>query len=76
AEHIIDKQKGKFDPTEFRDRYQEALLELVRARKAGRKAPKAKAEPKPSNVVNLFDALKKSLGAEAGAKSKSPKSRG
>ncbi|MDG4852463.1 MULTISPECIES: Ku protein [unclassified Mesorhizobium] len=76
AEHIIDKQKGKFDPTEFRDRYQEALLELVRARKAGRKAPKAKAEPKPSNVVNLFDALKKSLGAEAGAKPKSPKSRG
>ncbi|PBB91532.1 Ku protein [Mesorhizobium sp. WSM3864] len=76
AEHIIDKQKGKFDPTEFRDRYQETLLELVRARKAGRKAPKAKAEPKPSNVVNLFDALKKSLGAEAGAKSKSPKSRG
>lgn len=33
AEHIIDKQKGKFDPTEFRDRYQEALLELVRAKK-------------------------------------------
>ncbi|PBC02777.1 Ku protein [Mesorhizobium sp. WSM3860] len=76
AEHIIDKQKGKFDPTEFRDRYQEALLELVRAKKAGRKTPKAKAEPKPSNVVNLFDALKKSLGAETGEKPKSPKSRG
>ncbi|CDX22556.1 conserved hypothetical protein [Mesorhizobium sp. ORS 3324] len=76
AEHIIDEKKGTFDPTEFRDRYQEALLELVRAKKAGRKAPKAKAEPKPSNVVNLFDALKKSLNAEAGGKRRSPKPKG
>lgn len=74
AEHIIDKQRGNFDPTEFRDRYQEALLELVRTKKAGRKAPRARAGPKPSNVV-LFDALKKSLNAEAGREPKTPKSR-
>ncbi|MER9689062.1 Ku protein [Mesorhizobium sp. M0139] len=61
AERIIDKKKGKFDPSTFEDKYEDALLELIRAKKAGKKAPKAQAAPKPSNVVNLFDALKKSL---------------
>jgi DNA end-binding protein Ku len=68
AQHIIDKKKTKFDPSKFDDRYEDALLELIRAKKAGRKAPKAKAPHKPSNVVNLFDALKKSLNAEGGGK--------
>ncbi|TPN34630.1 Ku protein [Mesorhizobium sp. B2-3-3] len=67
AELIIDKKKAKFDPSKFEDKYEDALLELIRAKKAGRKAPKAKAPPKPSNVVNLFDALKKSLSSEGGS---------
>ncbi|RWA58165.1 Ku protein [Mesorhizobium sp.] len=71
AEHIIDRKGTKFDPSKFDDRYEDALLELIRARKAGRKAPKAKAPPKPSNVVNLFDALKKSLNAEGAGKAAS-----
>ncbi|MEI9419008.1 non-homologous end joining protein Ku [Mesorhizobium sp. Cs1321R2N1] len=66
AELIIDKKKTKFDPSKFDDKYEEALLELIRAKKAGHKAPKAKAAPKPSNVVNLFDALKKSLSPDSG----------
>ncbi|RWD60258.1 MAG: Ku protein [Mesorhizobium sp.] len=68
ARHIIDSKKTKFDASKFDDRYEDALLELIRAKKAGKKAPKAKAPPKPSNVVNLFDALKKSLNAEGGGK--------
>ncbi|WFP76980.1 Ku protein [Mesorhizobium sp. WSM4906] len=68
AEHIIDQKKTKFDPSKFDDRYEDALLELIRAKKAGKKAPKARAPAKPSNVVNLFDALKKSLNAEGGRK--------
>jgi DNA end-binding protein Ku len=71
AEHIIDKKAAKFDPSGFDDKYEEALLELIRARKAGRKAPKAKAASRPSNVVNLFDALKKSL-ADDGAQDEAP----
>jgi DNA end-binding protein Ku len=76
AEHIIDKKRAKFDPSKFDDRYENALLELIRAKKAGKKAPKAKAAPQPSNVINLFDALKKSLssGAEAGAPAKAKSS--
>jgi DNA end-binding protein Ku len=71
AELIIDKKKAKFDPSKFDDKYEDALLELIRAKKAGHQAPKAKAAPKPSNVVNLFDALKKSLSSDSGS-TKSP----
>ena len=35
AEHIIDKKKAKFDPSKFDDKYEDALLELIRAKKAG-----------------------------------------
>lgn len=64
ARDIIKKKAGKFDPSEFDDQYEEALIELIRAKKAGCKVPKAKPAEKPSNVVNLFDALKKSLAAD------------
>ena len=67
ASHIIErKKKTKFDPSKFEDKYEDALLELVKAKGAGKKPPAAKAPPKPSNVVNLFDALKKSLNADGG----------
>ena len=71
AQHIIDKKQAKFDPSKFDDKYEDALLELIRAKKAGKKAPKAKAAARPSNVVNLFDALKKSLAGE-GASAEKP----
>lgn len=67
AEHIIDKKKGKFDPDKFEDRYENALIELLKAKQAGReiKAPK---ESRPSNVVNLMDALRKSIDGEKAAR--------
>ena len=67
AAHIIDKKKGKFDPSKFEDRYESALLALVKAKKAGGKPPVVSSPAKASNVVNLFDALKKSLACEGGA---------
>ncbi|TPJ20160.1 Ku protein [Mesorhizobium sp. B2-7-3] len=72
AELIIDKKKTKFDPSKFDDKYEEALLELIRAKRAGHKAPKAKEAPKPSNFVNLFDALKKSLSSDSAPTKSSP----
>ncbi|MGE0283191.1 MAG: Ku protein [Rhizobiaceae bacterium] len=71
ATHIIDKKTAKFDPTKFEDKYENALLELIKAKQAGKKAPTAKVAPKPSNVVNLFDALKKSLAEEGSSDAKS-----
>ena len=67
ATRIIDRKKGSFDPSEFEDSYENALLDLVKAKKGGKKRAIAKPELKPSNVVNLFDALKKSLADGGGA---------
>lgn len=64
ATHIIDKKQAPFDPSGFEDRYEEALLELIRAKQKGRKPPVVQAAERPANVVNLFDALKKSLAGE------------
>ena len=70
ATHIIDKKKGKFDPSKFDDRYEDALLALIKAKQSGKKPPIVAAAEPPSNVVNLFDALRKSLASEGGAPAK------
>ena len=74
ATHIIDKKKGKFDPSKFDDRYEDALLALIKAKKSGKKPPIVSTAEPPSNVVNLFDALRKSLASEGGTPSKAAKS--
>jgi DNA end-binding protein Ku len=64
ASHIIEKKKGRFDPSKFEDQYETALLAMVKAKKAGKKPPVVSTDAAPSNVVNLFDALKQSLASE------------
>ena len=71
AEKIISQLEGPFEPDEFRDRYEEALRDLIARKEKGEK-PTAIAPPaEPSNVIDLMAALKKSLG-EKGAIPKSP----
>jgi DNA end-binding protein Ku len=60
AAHIIETKRGKFDPSKFQDRYQDALVGLIRAKRAGKPLPGPKA---PSNVINLMDALRRSVDA-------------
>jgi DNA end-binding protein Ku len=67
AEEITDRLKGKWEPAEFRDRYQDALHELIEAKVKGLPREKRPTAPEPSNVVDLMAALKKSLAAKAGA---------
>ncbi|PWJ85568.1 DNA end-binding protein Ku [Pseudaminobacter salicylatoxidans] len=67
ATTVVNRRTAKFDPSKFEDSYENALLELIRAKKAGRKPPVVKAAPKESNVVNLFDALRQSLASEDGS---------
>ncbi len=63
ADKIIEQLEGPFDPSEFRDRYEESLRDLIRRKEKG-ESPVAVAPPAaPSNVIDLMAALKKSLGA-------------
>lgn len=64
AKHIIGTKKGEFDPTQFDDRYETALAELIKAKIEGRKLPK-KTKPEVKKVSNLLDALRESAGAKA-----------
>ncbi|WP_420102134.1 Ku protein [Bosea sp. (in: a-proteobacteria)] len=75
ATHIIDKKQAEFDPSGFDDRYEDALMELIRAKQKGKKPPVVQAAERPANVVNLFDALKKSLAADGGDAAPGPKSK-
>ena len=61
-EQIIKRKTRAFDPGEFSDRYQVALRELIAEKLEGRMPEKAP-ERKPAQVINLMDALKRSLAA-------------
>jgi DNA end-binding protein Ku len=74
AAMLIERKTGKFDPSEFHNRYVDALHKLIeeKQRKKGEKIiqdPDADAAPpKGSNVVDLMAALKRSLGDAGGGK--------
>ena len=72
ASHIVDTKRGEFDPKKFEDRYEDALKELLRKKQKGEKIERP-IESKPSNVVDLMEALRQSVGAEkGGGRQKSP----
>jgi DNA end-binding protein Ku len=64
AEKIIEQQEGPFDPTQFVDRYEEALKALIEDKKRGHKPARVE-EPDDTNVVDLMAALRASLGAKS-----------
>lgn len=65
AAHIVEKKTAHFDPSKFEDRYENAVIALVKSKQTGKPVEMPKA-PQPSNVINLMDALRKSIGAEKG----------
>src|SRR5260370_24514323 len=60
AKHIVTQKTAKFEPEKFEDHYEEALVELINAKRQG-KTIGAKPRPKCENVVYVMDALKKRL---------------
>lgn len=70
AERLIEQKQTEFDPQQFEDRYEIALMHMIKEKLKGHK-PIIAAAPERGNVINLMDALKASLGqTKPAAKSK------
>jgi non-homologous end joining protein Ku len=63
AKHIVDTKKAKFEPERFEDQYEDALKELLKKKQSGQKI---EAPREPSKVINLMDALRRSVETERG----------
>jgi DNA end-binding protein Ku len=79
AKHIVETKSGDFEPGKFEDRYENALVELLNQKRKGEPIRTAAKPPDTGNVVNLMDALRKSLtnagkgGSSQPAKGRKPK---
>jgi DNA end-binding protein Ku len=74
ARHIVNQKSGHFAPEKFEDRYEAALIELINRKRAG-KPITPKARPRADNVVDLMEALRRSVGQQAGQPAPAKKSR-
>ena len=73
AAHIVETKKGHFKPNKFEDQYEDALKELLKKKQHGEKI-EAPREREPSKVINLMDALRRSVeGAKAPAQREAPR---
>lgn len=66
AAQLIEQNTAPFEPETFEDRYEQALVALVRSKRSGQAADVPRSAPQPSNVVDLMEALKRSIAAEKG----------
>jgi DNA end-binding protein Ku len=66
ARHIVEQKSGSFEPGKFEDQYETALVDLINKKRAGTPIT-PKERPRGENVVDLMDALRKSVGGAAAA---------
>src|SRR5580700_10819463 len=64
AKHIVEQKSGSFEPEKFDDRYESALVDLINHKRAG-KPITPKDRPAAGNVVDLMEALRRSVGGRA-----------
>jgi DNA end-binding protein Ku len=64
AEHILKTKEQHFDPSKFQDRYEEAVVEMLKKKREGMPVREAQPFVRPTNVVNLMDALRASIAEE------------
>jgi DNA end-binding protein Ku len=65
AEHILDSKAADFDPSKFVDHYETALVDLLKKKQAGVQPKETPAEVPERRVINLMDALRRSIDAES-----------
>jgi DNA end-binding protein Ku len=61
AKHIVNQKSGSFEPEKFEDHYETALVDLINQKRAG-KPITPKERPRGENVVDLMEALRRSVG--------------
>ena len=66
ARHIVEQKAGRFEPDKFEDQYETALVDLINQKRAG-KPITPKERPRGENVVDLMEALRRSVGGGAAA---------
>jgi DNA end-binding protein Ku len=64
AKHIVEKKSGSFEPEKFEDHYETALIDLINQKRAGKPITPME-RPKGDNVVDLMEALRRSVGGKA-----------
>ena len=67
AEHILKSKAADFEPSQFVDHYEEALIDVLKKKQAGIVVSRERAESQPRNVVNIMDALRQSIAQEQAA---------
>jgi DNA end-binding protein Ku len=72
AQELIARSAGHFEPDTFTDRYEEALVGMLRAKQAGQTFTVVE-QAEPSNVVDIMDALKRSLDAVSSDANRRPR---
>lgn len=75
AEHILKTKEADFEPSEFIDHYEEAVVEMLKEKQAGIPVKRGETAKQPTNVVNLMDALKRSIANEKKSTAAPKKSR-
>jgi len=70
AEKIVEQLEAEFDPSEFKDRYEDALRALIERKKKGEPVVSAAPEQEEEKVVDLMDALRRSLKGDGGSREK------
>jgi DNA end-binding protein Ku len=75
AKHILDSKAADFDPSEFVDHYEEAVVAMLKKKQAGMPLPTERPSAPPENVVNLMDALRRSIANDRATPAKKPAKR-
>lgn len=68
AQHIVKTKQGHFEPDKFKDRYEDALKDLLKKKEHGEKIDRPE-KGEPAKVINLMDALRRSAKAQSEAPS-------
>jgi DNA end-binding protein Ku len=64
AEHILKTKEGEFDPSQFVDHYEEAVVAMLKEKQSGVVVPRQQPASRSPNVVNLMDALRRSVASD------------